>query len=162
MTDVLFRPIAGGDNAELALIVRSSLAAFGANKPGTVYFDPTTDHLYELFQDKGAAYFVAEKEGHVLGGAGIIHSGGLPADTCELAKMYLRPEARGLGIGGALIRRCIETAKAFGYHKIYLESMPELTQALAIYERFGFRYLDGPMGNTGHYGCDCWMLLDLT
>ena len=34
----------------LAQIIRTSLAEFGANKPGTVYFDPTTDALYELFQ----------------------------------------------------------------------------------------------------------------
>ena len=31
---------------------------------------------------------------------------------------------------------------------------------MKVYEKFGFKYLDGPMGNTGHYGCDRWMLLD--
>jgi putative acetyltransferase len=38
--------------------------------------------------------------------------------------------------------------------------MPELTKALGIYEKFGFKYLNGPMGNTGHFGCDKWMLLE--
>ncbi len=146
--------------------MRNALAEFGANKPGTVFFDPTTDHLYELFQEPGAKYFVAvaiDPTGGdtLLGGAGLFPSPGLPEGVCELVKMYLRPEARGKGLGSTLIRRCLEHARAMGYRSIYLESMPELKQALAVYERFGFRYLDGPMGNTGHFGCDRWMLLEL-
>jgi putative acetyltransferase len=39
--------------------------------------------------------------------------------------------------------------------------MPELKKALSIYEQFGFRFLNGPLGNTGHCGCSMWMLLDL-
>lgn len=161
MPDMHIRDIQPGDNVPLALIVRNALAEFGANKPGTVFFDPTTDHLYELFQKAGSVYFVAEDATGLLGGAGIYPSDGLPPDTCELCKMYLRPEARGLGLGGRLIQRCLEQARAMGYQKVYLESMPELRQALIVYERFGFRYLDGPMGNTGHFGCDKWMLLEL-
>ncbi|TDX01028.1 GNAT family N-acetyltransferase [Dinghuibacter silviterrae] len=170
MPDIHIRDIQPGDNAPLALIVRNALAEFGANKPGTVYFDPTTDHLYELFQRAGACFFVAESAtagsaaataALLLGGAGIYPSEGLPPDTCELCKMYLRPEARGQGLGGRLIQRCLEQARAMGYRRVYLESMPELSQALSVYERFGFQYLDGPMGNTGHFGCDRWMLLTL-
>ena len=48
-----------------------------------------------------------------------------------------------------------------GYKRVYLESMPELAGALAIYEKFGFDYLAGPMGNTGHFGCERWMLKNL-
>jgi putative acetyltransferase len=137
------------------------MAEFGVNRPGTVYFDPTTDHLYELFQTHGSAYFVAELNGVIVGGGGIYPSNGLPADMCELVKMWLRPQARGIGLGRELITRCIEAARGAGYKKIYLETMPELKQALKVYEKFGFHYLDGPMGNTGHFGCDKWMLLNL-
>ena len=45
--------------------------------------------------------------------------------------------------------------------KIYLETMPELKQALSVYEKFGFEYLKGPMGNSGHTGCSLWMLKKL-
>ena len=137
------------------------MAEFGVNRPGTVYFDPTTDRLYELFQANGSTYFVAELNGVIVGGGGIYPSDGLPPDTCELVKMWLKPEARGIGLGRELITRCIEAAKGAGYKKMYLETMPELKQALKVYEKFGFKYLDGPMGNTGHYGCDKWMLLNL-
>ena len=88
------RSIQTQDNAALAHIVRAALVEFDAAKPGTVYFDPTTDHLFELFRQPGSLYFVAEEDGTVLGGAGLFPSEGLPADTCELVKMYLRPEAR--------------------------------------------------------------------
>jgi putative acetyltransferase len=44
---------------------------------------------------------------------------------------------------------------------MYLETLPELHQAVKVYEKFGFRYLKGPLGNTGHFGCDLWMLKDL-
>ena len=137
------------------------MTEFGVNKPGTVYFDPTTDHLYELFQQPRSIYYVAELNNTIVGGAGIYPSDGLPQNVCELVKMYLRPAARGLGVGRQLIAKCIEFAKSAGYKQIYLETMPELTQAMKVYEKFGWKYLDGPMGNTGHFGCGKWMLLDL-
>ena len=161
MPTIQIRTIQPDDNAALAKIVRNALAEFGANKPGTVYFDPTTDHLYELFQEPGAVYFVALAEGVVQGGAGLFPSAGLPEDTCELVKMYLRPESRGLGLGSNLIRRSLEHAKEAGYKRIYLETLPELNQAVKVYEHVGFSYLDGPMGNTGHFGGDIWMWKEL-
>ena len=152
------RPIQPGDNPILANIVRSSLAEFGANKPGTVYYDDTTDHLYELFQQSGSVYFVAVLDNVVVGGAGIYPSNGLPTGICELVKMYLSPSARGIGAGKKLIAKCVEFARENNYHSIYLETMPELKKAVSVYEKLGFQYLDGPMGNTGHFGCDIWML----
>jgi putative acetyltransferase len=160
-TDIIIRTIEFRDNPVLATIIRASLAEFGANKPGTVFFDDTTDHLFEMFQEPGSMYFVAEQNGQVLGGAGIYPSEGLPQQTCELVKMYLRPEARGKGLGKLLIEKSLEFAKGFGYLQVYIETMPELRKAVTIYEKFGFEYLNGPLGNTGHFGCDVWMLKTL-
>ena len=137
------------------------MAEFGVNRPGTVYFDPTTDHLFELFQQPRSIYYVAELDHTIVGGAGIYPSNGLPPNVCELVKMYLRPAARGLGVGRQLIAKSIEFARSVGYKQIYLETMPELKQAMKVYEKFGWKYLNGPMGNTGHFGCDKWMLMKL-
>lgn len=161
LTDILIRPLAVGDNPTLASIIRNALAEFGANKPGTVFFDPTTDNLFELFQTAGAFYMVAEKNGVLLGGAGIFPSPGLPDAVCELVKMYLHPNARGMGLGRLLIDNCLKQALEIGYKKVYLESMAELKKAVSVYEKFGFEYLPGPMGNTGHFGCDVWMIKNL-
>lgn len=158
---ITIRTIQPMDNAELAVIVRDTLTEFGANVPGTVYFDPTTDALYELFQAPRSAYFIAEKEGKMLGGGGIYPTEGLPSNTCELVKMYLLPEARGLGLGRTLIEQCIQTAKAYGFEQIYLETLPELRMAVKTYEKFGFEYLCSPMGDSKHFGCGLWMLKKL-
>lgn len=155
------RAICKDDNPVIARIIRQTLEEFNANHPGTVYYDASTDHLYELFSHPGAAYFIAERENHILGGGGIFPTAGLPADTCELVKMYLLPEARGTGLGKQLITLCMHKAKELGYKNIYLETLPELKQALGIYSCFGFRYLDQPMGNSGHTGCPLWMIREL-
>ena len=159
---VQIRPIALADNKAIATIIRTALTEFGSNKPGTVFYDDTTDHLYELFQSTPrSAYFVAEKNGELIGGAGIFPTEGLPANTCELVKMYLHKSARGMGLGRYMIDQCILTAKEKGFTQIYLETMPELKKAVSVYEKFGFHYLNGPMGNSGHNGCDIWMLREL-
>ena len=161
MDNVLIRAIQPSDNPILAKIVKDTLAEFGANHPNTVYYDPTTDALFELFQKKGAAYFVAEMNNEIVGGGGIYPTDGLPTETCELVKMYLLPHARGTGLGRTLIEKCLAFAKEAGYKQVYLESMPELKQALKVYAKYGFEYLKGPMGNSGHTGCSLWMLRSL-
>lgn len=159
--NISIRTIQPADNPSLSRIVKDTLAEFGANKPCTVYYDPTTDSLFELFQTKGAAYFVAEVDEKTVGGGGIYPTDGLPANTCELVKMYLLPQARGTGLGRTLIEKCLNFAKDAGYKQVYLETMPELKQALSMYAKFGFEYLKGPMGNSGHTGCSLWMLREL-
>lgn len=161
MNDLLIRTIQPSDNPFISSIIKDTLAEFGANYPDTVYYDPTTDTLFELFQKEGAVYFVAELNDEIVGGGGIYPTDGLPADTCELVKMYLLPQARGTGLGRTLIEKSLDFAKNYGYKKIYLESMPELKQALKIYAKFGFEYLKGPMGDSGHTGCSLWMLKEL-
>ena len=158
---ITIRDLRKEDNPALAKVVKDTLAEFGANHPNTVYYDPTTDALFEVFQTPRSKYFLAEINNKVVGGGGIYPTDGLPPDTCELVKMYLLPEARGFGLGRTLIEKCIEAAAENGFKKIYLETMPELKQALSVYEKFGFEYLKGPMGNSGHTGCSLWMLKSL-
>lgn len=156
------RQIITSDNPFLAAIIRDTLSEFGANHPGTVFFDPTTDALYELFQKPRSVYFVAEDEdGTIVGGGGIFPTEGLPVGTCELVKMYLLPRARGIGLGSSIIVKCLQWAKESGFNKVYLESMPELHLALKVYEKFGFTYLCSPLGNSGHFGCDLHMIKNL-
>lgn len=155
------RAIAAKDNAELAKIIRAALTEFGAAKPGTVYYDSSTDHLYELFQQKGACYFVLEEGETILGGGGLFPTAGLDPQTCELVKMYLRPEARGKGYGKLLIEACEAAAKSMGFAAIYLETLPELKQAITIYRKSGYTQLEKAMGNSGHFGCNLWMLKKL-
>jgi putative acetyltransferase len=162
MNNIIVRTIQAPDNFALAKIIRSALEEFKANKPGTVYFDATTDNLFEVFKTAGSIYFVAEQNGAVLGGGGVYPTQNLPAGTCELVKLYLSDAARGKGIGKILIEKCFTAAKDLGYKKMYLETMPELNIAVPMYEKLGFTYLPAPQGNSGHGGCDIWMIKNLT
>jgi putative acetyltransferase len=159
--NVTIRTIQEADNAALAKIIRDTLKEFNANKPNTVYYDETTDHLFEVFKTPKSIYYVAEVDGKIIGGSGVFPTANLPVGTCELVKLYLSPAARGKGIGKLLLERSIEAAKQFGYKKMYLETMPELIVAIPMYEKSGFTYLKGAMGNSGHTGCDIWMIRDL-
>jgi putative acetyltransferase len=155
------RPIEPKDNIAIAAVIRATLSEFGANKPGTVYFDPTTDALYELFRTPGSYYFIATIDNMVVGGCGIYPTENLPTGTCELVKLYLQTNARGTGLGKQLLEKAMQWAKVNGYHQIYLESMPELSKAVSIYEKVGFQRIDHPLGNSGHSGCDIWMTKEL-
>ena len=161
MEELFIRNIEPGDNKALATIIRDTLTEFKANKPGTVYFDDRTDHLSEEFKMAGSIYYVAIYQDAIIGGAGIYPTENLPADTCELVKFYLSTTARGKGIGKILLQKCIAAAKDLGYTKIYLETMPELNIAIPMYEKLGFTYLPAAQGNSGHTGCDVWMIKDL-
>jgi len=161
MNQYTIRPIAPGDNAALAKIIRDTLAEFGANHPGTVYFDPTTDFLFELFRHEKSGYWVVEDEIGLAEGAGIFPTKGLPADTCELVKLYLLPRVRSKGLGRLLMQHCHIEAIHFGYSSIYLETMPELTIAIPLYEKMGYHYLEAPLGESGHFGCAIHMIKNL-
>ena len=159
---IIIRKINKDDNQKLAKIIRDTLTEFNANKPGTVFYDDTTDHLFEAFQRNRSEYFVALLDDEVIDGAGIYATEGLPADTCELVKLYLIPIARGKGLGKLLMEYCIAEAKDQGYKKMYLETMPELISAIPMYEKLGFTYRTKSMGNSGHTGCGVWMIKEIS
>lgn len=158
---IQIRPIEQKDNIDIAKVIRGALEEFGANKPGTVYFDPTTDALFELFNTPGSYYFIATIDDKVVGGAGIFPTENLPKGTCELVKLYLHKDARGTGLGKQLLHTAMQWAKENGYTQVYLESMPELSKAVSIYENVGFQRINQPLGNSGHCGCDIWMTKQL-
>ena len=158
---MIIRLISPDDNLAMANILRRSLEEFGLNIPGTAYFDESTDMLYESFKGDRSAYFIAEENGEILGGVGIYPTNGLDSDTVELVKMYVSSASRGKGVGKLLMLKCIEHAESLGYKRIYLETMPELSSAVAAYEKLGFKSLGHPLGNTGHFSCTIWMLYEI-
>lgn len=149
------------DNEALAIIIRNAFLEFNAPTCGTVYEDPTTDNLFELFKNNRSVLFVAEEDELLLGCCGVYPTEGLPNDCAELVKFYLSTIARGKGIGKALFNKCLEAAEVLGFKKVYLESLPQFSTAVRIYEKLGFKTLNHPLGNSGHSGCNIWMIKDL-
>ena len=155
------RKIENKDNAAIAKIIRDSLEEFNAVKKGTVYFDESTDHLSDLFSEKRSAYFVIETNTEIAGGAGIFPTAGLQPDTCELVKMYVSNNFRGKSYGQTLLDECMHEAIKNGFSKMYIETMPELSNAIEMYKKNGFKYISHALGNSGHTGCDLWMMKTL-
>lgn len=159
---VVIREVKKEDNKILAQTIRAAFIEFDAPLTGTVYEDPTTDHLYELFlMEEKAKLFVAELDSQVVGCCGIYPTNGLEKGHVELVKFYLAREARGQQIGKALFEKSIEEAKQVGYSFIYIESQPSFAKAVNMYKAYDFYYLDHPLGNSGHDNCDIWMLKKL-
>lgn len=156
-SSITFRSIEPTDNKPLAEIIKSVFREFEIDKPGTVYTDPTTDHLYEVFQTPGSTYFIAEENGRMIGGCGIYPTDGLPGGYVELVKFFLAPSARGKGTGQELLRKSMNAARELGYTHVYLETFPELAKAVSMYEREGFKPLNKALGNSGHFACNIWM-----
>ncbi|SFD45334.1 putative acetyltransferase [Chitinophaga sp. CF118] len=158
---ITISPIQPDDNPVIAHIVRSVLTDFGLNKPGTAFADTTLDHLSDIYQTPRSIYYVARIDKEIAGGAGIAPLEGGPVHICELQKMYLLPAFRGNGIARALIEKCLDFARTENYTHCYLETVSELQKAIKLYEYFGFKHLDSPQGNTGHFSCTNWMLKEL-
>ncbi|MGJ8760535.1 GNAT family N-acetyltransferase [Polaribacter sp. HaHaR_3_91] len=160
-TDFIIREIQSKDNAQMATVIREVLLEMGAPKIGTAYEDKATDKMFENFEKPTSFYYVVEHNNKVVGGAGIAQLDNFEGNTCELQKMYFLPITRGKGLGSKLINTCLEKAKIIGFENCYLETMPYMNAAQALYKRNGFVNLDKPMGNTGHYSCPVWMLKKL-
>ena len=155
------RPIEAADDPAVAAIIRTVMTEIGAVGEGYSIMDPEVDGMSAAYAGPRAAYYVVERSGTVVGGAGIGPLVGGAADTCELKKMYLLTEARGLGFGRRLMDLCLEAARQAGYRLCYLETLANMDDARRLYEGYGFTRLDAPMGNTGHCGCNGWYLLEL-
>lgn len=155
------RPLQPDDDAALAGVIREVMPEFGADRPGTALSDPEVGAMSAAYPGGRAQYFVVDEEGAVLGGAGFAPLAGSEPDVCELRKMYLLPQARGRGLGRALLERCLESAAAAGYRRCYLETLEGMRRARGLYESAGFTALSSPLGCTGHYACDTWYAREL-
>lgn len=159
--DFIIREITAKDNAQIAIVIRQVLIEFGVPKVGTAYEDKATDNMFENFLKPTSRYFVIEHKGKIVGGAGIAQLDNYNGNICELQKMYFLPITRGKGLGKELITKCLTKAKELGFENCYLETMPYMEAAQALYKKNGFINLDKPLGNTGHYSCNVWMLKTL-
>jgi putative acetyltransferase len=158
---IIIRLIKPEDNHDLAQMIRAVFDEHSAPKMGTIYSDPTTDNLFQLFTAPKSVLWVAEIDNEIVGSCGIYPTEGLDGGTTELVKYYLLAKCRGKGIGKSLMKKTIKSTVEFGYTKIYLESLPQFSNAVSMYEKQGFKTLSNPLGNSGHPACNIWMLREL-
>jgi ribosomal protein S18 acetylase RimI-like enzyme len=76
-----------------------------------------------------------------LAGCVALHK--LDSNTCEMKRLYLRPQFREKGLGRALTNRIITEARQIGYHRMRLDTVePVMKDAVAMYRKLGFREID--------------------
>ena len=75
---------------------------------------------------------------------GILMLKDLGAGICEMNRMFVRESARGLGLGGALVRGIIKRAQQMGFQRITLSALPRHHEAMALYRSLGFKDDDRP------------------
>jgi len=159
--NVVLRKIEQKDNNAVKEIIEKVMTEFGAVGNGFSIMDPEVKSMFENYSNTDSAYYVVEENGKVIGGAGIAPLKGGEKEICELKKMYVLPEARGKGIGKALMEVCLEAAKSLGYKFCYLETLSHMESANILYQKYGFKLLPKSMGNTGHFGCNKWLMKEL-
>ena len=92
--------------------------------------------------------------------AGCVALRPLTDGTCEMKRLYVRPEFRGLGLGRRLADEIVSTAKELGYRSIKLDTLPDrMGQALRMYKDMGFKdinpYYENPVAGA------CFMELQI-
>lgn len=155
------RPLEERDEVAADAVIRAVRQEFGVTGDGFDDHESSAPELVSLYRTPRSAYFVIERDGTVLGGAGVAPYGGEQSETCELQRMYLLSAARGAGYGRMLLGQCLAAARSFRYRRCYLETAASLATARRLYLSAGFREVAAPPGHAVHPACDAYYVLDL-
>lgn len=94
----------------------------------------------------GRLLVARDAEGRAVGCAALRPLG---EDVCEMKRLFVGEEARGLGLGRALAEALVADARRIGYRRMRLDTLPTMSEAASLYERLGFRdiapYYDNPV-----------------
>jgi carbonic anhydrase len=122
-------------------IVRDLLTEYGALPNVAVCVGGFADELAGLpapYAPPGGALLLAHAEGIPAGCVGLCR---IDAATCEMRRMFVRPEFRGHGIGRALAMALLAEARRLGYTRMHLDTLPSMVEAIALYRSLGFRQI---------------------
>ncbi|PAU40122.1 GNAT family N-acetyltransferase [Vibrio coralliilyticus] len=154
-------PITAQHDAAIWQIIKQVGKEYGAVGEGFGPSDAEVDNMSQHYHEQNRSlYLVALLDDKVVGGCGVAPFG-QDEQTCELKKLFLLKESRGLGLGKTLSLACLEFAKQQGFERCYLDTLSNMSAAVRLYESLEFEHLTAPLEGTLHNGCDVWMLKSL-
>lgn len=101
-------------------------------------YDNERRHIADIYMPPTGALFLAEHEGVAAGCVGLRK---LDGHRCEMKRLYVRPDFRGLGIGTALCDQIIQKGRQLGYEEMLLDTLASMHSALALYRSLGFKQI---------------------
>ena len=149
------RPATNADLAAIRQLVFGILAGYGL-KPDPDGTDSDLGDIEANYQASGGCFDVlVDDAGQIVGSVGLFP---VSPSVCELRKMYLARTARGQGQGRRLLEHALDRARKLGFVRVELETASVLKEAIALYERTGFRRCE-----PAHLAprCDSAYFLDL-
>ena len=99
-------------------------------------FSQELDSLPGIYSPPEGELLLAKRGDHVLGCIGLRPLE--PPRIVEIKRLFVRPQARKMGVGQALVSAVLATAQNLGYGEIKLDTLPEMEGAIALYKRNGF------------------------
>jgi len=139
-------PAQSAEDAELA---RQLFQEYAAQLGVDLCFQGFERELAELpgqYAPPSGILLLAKKGGEVCACVAIRK---LDDNSCEMKRLYLRPNARGHGLGRKLAEAAIDAARNLGYSRVVLDTLSTMHEAQGLYEKLGFReipaYYDNPL-----------------
>lgn len=112
-------------------------------------FDDEVASLPGAYARPRGRLLAARLDGEIVGCVALRPLGG---GTCEMKRLYVRPGARGAGVGRVLAEAVVRAAREAGYERMRLDTLPQMVEAQPLYESLGFRdvepYYDSPVSDT--------------
>jgi GNAT superfamily N-acetyltransferase len=154
VSSVAIRRVHPGD-ADATALVAEFFAEIASRYPE---FDPQQQPaapLHAFTEELGGEFVIAVVDGS-MGGCGGLQR--LDDETGEIRRIFVREHARGRGVGRAVLRALVASARRFGYSRVRLDTGDRLPEAVALFRSFGFVEIGDYNGNPF---AAFWMELDL-
>lgn len=161
LKDIQVQNIQIQDSLAVKNIIETVMTEFNATGEGFAIVDPEVQNMFESYQKPDRFYLVAKFQDEVVGGVGVGPLEAASSHYCELKKMYFLPSVRSIGLGQRMLEQALDGARKLGYDYCYIETLTSMEKARKLYQRNGFEELKAPLGDTGHFGCNFWMLKNL-